>query len=199
MESRLPEMERSAAEWRDRAMFLNMRGSLAEAEGRHGEAERFYRESLALREQHAPAQNPGIGREAAIVWMNLSYVLAASTRDEAALDAVLRALPRFEKLGAADRPLVIQALDHAGTLYLKLKRFQDAEAFYGRALAMARVTFGPDHIRSGYIMLHDSAALQKLGDEGQAKKMAGEAQAILRQAEREGKTVDVGELMLKKR
>jgi tetratricopeptide (TPR) repeat protein len=91
MESRLPEMEQSAADWENRATLLNMRAALAKTQHRLVEAARSYRESLALWQQHARDKN------SAIVLMNLSHVLSEMKRYQNGLDAIMEALAILEK------------------------------------------------------------------------------------------------------
>jgi tetratricopeptide (TPR) repeat protein len=107
MELRLP-MERSATKWEDRATFLNMRASLAEAEHHYGQAERLYRESLELWEKHGT----GDDKNTAIVLMNLSSVFLATKRYQDALDVAVRALRTLEILDPTASPLVERALEH---------------------------------------------------------------------------------------
>jgi hypothetical protein len=188
MESRLPEMERSAAKWEDRATFLNMRASLAEAERCYGKAENLYRESLALWEQHAAED-----KNTALVLMNLSHVFAATKRYQNALDMGLSGLAILEQLDPTVRPLTIKALDHTGMLYVRLSRPVDAEAIYHRALTLAKSSFGQDHTVTCDIMLRYSAVLRTLHQDSQAKKMASEAQTVLRRSNK-NLTVDIHEL-----
>jgi tetratricopeptide (TPR) repeat protein len=187
MESRLPEMERSTTDWKDRATLQNMRAALAETQHRLGEAELSYRESLALWQQHAQDKN------SAIVLMNLSHVLSEMKRYQNGLDAIMEALTILKKLDATVRPLVILSLDHAGSLYMKLQRPGDAGAAYNRALRMAETTFGAEQILTCAIMLRYSAALRALGQRDQAKVLASKAKTMLGRS-KERLTVDVHEL-----
>jgi len=187
MESRLPEMEQSTADWENRATLLNMRAALAETRHRLGEAESSYRESLALWKQHARDKN------SAIVLMNLSHVLSEMKRYQNGLDAMMEALAILEKLDATVHPLVILSLDHAGSLYMKLRRPADAGTAYNRSLRMAETTFGAEHILTCAIMLRYSAALRALGQHDQAKVLAGKAKTMLGRS-KERLTVDVHEL-----
>lgn len=190
MASRLPEMELSATKWKDRAILLNLRASLAETEHRYSKAESLYRESLALWEQHGPTEDKNI----AIVLMNLSHVFATTKRNQNALDMALGSLAILEKLDPTVRPLTIKALDHAGMLYMRLRRPGDAERLYRRALTLVESSFGQDHTVRAYIMLRYSPVLRALHQDSRAKTMATEAETILR---RSGQTltIDVHELM----
>jgi tetratricopeptide (TPR) repeat protein len=195
MDSRLPEMQRPAAKCGDRATLLNWRAFLAYAEHRYDDAELLFRQSLTLWEQIVPAED----KNAAIVLMNLSHVLVATKRYQYALDLKWRALKMLEKLDPTARPLVVQELEDVGLLYMKLRRPADAEPLYDRALAMAKVTFGPDHVLTCHIMLHYSAVLIALNQTKQAKLMTSEARTILRRSHQDQLTVDIHELMLTKR
>jgi tetratricopeptide (TPR) repeat protein len=187
MKSRLPDMERSASSWQDRATLLNMRAALAKTQHRFGEAERSYRESLSLWQHHSRA------KESAIVLMNLSYVFSEMKRYQNGLDTMLEALAILETLDATERPLVIQSLDRAGSLYMKLRRPGDAGAAYNRALGLAETTFGAEHVLTGAIMLRYSTALRALGQQDQAKALASTAKTILGRS-KEKLTVEVHEL-----
>jgi tetratricopeptide (TPR) repeat protein len=185
MASRLPEMERSATQWRDRAVMLNMRAGLAHVEHHYDEAERWFRQSVALWEQHLPEES----RNFAITVANLSQVLVVTKRYREAYELELRALAVFEKLDPAVGPLALRDLTHAAICAVKLGRTVDAEQHYQRALTLAQQVFGPQHPASGQIMLRYSTVLRALERTAEAKSMAREAHAILGAA---GKgTVDV--------
>jgi tetratricopeptide (TPR) repeat protein len=185
MERRLPEMEQSATHWRDYGAMLNMRGGLAHLEHRYGEAERLFRQSAALWEQHGPDQN----RNQAITLTNLSHVFVTTKRYQEAYDLDLRALDLLENLDPTAGSLTALVLNHAAFCAMKLQRAVDAERHYQRALELAQQLFGPRHPTSGEIMLRYSAVLRTLERTGEAKSMAREARAILGGA---GKgTVDV--------
>jgi tetratricopeptide (TPR) repeat protein len=106
---------------------------------------------------------------------------------------MLEALEIFEKLGATERPLVILSLDHAGLLYMKLRRPGDAGAAYDRALKMAESTFGTENSFTSAIMLRYSTALRALGQRDQATLMASQAKMNLARSKK-SLTVDIQDL-----
>jgi tetratricopeptide (TPR) repeat protein len=187
IEQRLPEMERSAREWKDRVALLDMRATLALTEHSYNNAESLFRQAMALRMEHLPAGDQGI----AIASMNLSEALASARRYQEALDADLRALAILDRLDATSSTLLIRVLDHAAMLSVKLRRPAVAESYYQRALAAARESLGPDHSLVGLIMLSYSAVLRSLGRNAEAQIMTAEAQGILR---RSREAVNVAEI-----
>jgi tetratricopeptide (TPR) repeat protein len=185
---RLPEMERTATKWKDRAILLNMQAGLAQIEHRYDDAERLFRQSQALWQQHVPDEN----RSVAVVFMNLAQVFVVTKRYQEAYDLDLQALAILERLGPTVGALAVRVLTHAAECTAKLRRPIDAERYYQRALAEARQVFGPQHPTSGQIMLSYSSVLRALERNTEAKSMAREARAIL-EAGGPG-TVDILEL-----
>ncbi len=184
MERLLPEIERSATNWKAHVTILGTRGALADAERRYGDAERFYRQALALLQEHDTEE----GLDAGIVWMNLSEVLVNSKRYDESLAADLRALAALEKVGASAVTLVVRVLDRAAFLSLKLKRPGDAEAYYQRLLPTATQAFGPEHPMVGRIMLSYAAVLGALRRNSDAAVMSTQAHTILKGG---GRSVDI--------
>jgi tetratricopeptide (TPR) repeat protein len=183
---RVREMETSE-NLADRAEALNMKGALAAAERHFNQAERLYRESLALWEQVVPKD----GRNVAITSINVAQVLAAAKRYENALEMNLHALEVFEKLDSGQSILVARTLDASGLFCVKLGRLGDAERFYQRALGTAKQAFGPEHWYSGQIMLRYSAVLRAMQQNAQARQLAREAHAILSRRSENHETVDI--------
>jgi tetratricopeptide (TPR) repeat protein len=184
---RLPEMERSATKWKERAILLNMQAGLAQVEHRYDEAEGLFRQSEALWKQHVPDEN----RNLAVVLMNLSTVFAVTKRYQEAYDLDLQALALLEKLDPTVGALIVRAFTQAGQCTSKLRRPVDAERYYQRALTEARQVFGPQHPTSGQIMLSYSSVLRALERNSEAKSMAREARAIIEAGQG---TVDILEL-----
>jgi tetratricopeptide (TPR) repeat protein len=185
--ARLPEMEQSATDWRAQATFLNMRSSLAYMDQNYGETERLLRESLALWEQHGPDESSNM----AIVLMNLSHVIGTRKRYQEALDVALRADAALERPDPTSGTLLVRSLDYTAVLYVKLGRPNDAERYYGRALAMAREVFGPEGSVLGEIMLRYSAVLRALQRNAEAARMAREARDVISRSGEKRDTVDI--------
>ena len=184
--ARLPEMERSAVDWRDRATLLDTRSGVSYIGHDYGEAERLLRESLALWEQHVPQENGNL----AIVLMNLSHVIGCGKRYQEALDLELRAIAVLDERGPDSGSLTVRALDTAATLCMKLGRAADAERYEERAVRKAREVFGPDDPVSARVMLGYAQVLRALQRGEEAKILARDANDVLRRGEKLG-TVDV--------
>ena len=176
LESRLPEMERSVTQWKERATLLDTRSGLAFMERKYGEAETLLREALVLWEQYAtcPESNH------AVAYINLSHVLGSTGRSQEALEMAEKAMGILEKLDAGHDSLLLRVLDYAASLSLKLGRPADAEQYYQRALPTARRMFGAEDSHVAQIELSYSTVLKMLHRGAEAKLMAGEAQAMLR-------------------
>jgi tetratricopeptide (TPR) repeat protein len=176
--ARLPEMERSATTWRDRATLLNTQSSRAYMERDYAAMERLLRQAVALWDEH-PAEEGG---NKAIVLTNLAHVLALTKRYPEALDVALRASGLSEKPGSAPGSLAVRTLDYAGSLAAKLRRPAESEQYYLRALSAAEETFGPDSAVYGAIMLHYSGVLRALQRPLEAKLTARAAKAVLQRS-----------------
>jgi tetratricopeptide (TPR) repeat protein len=185
---RLPEMEQSAGKWKERAILLNMQAGLAQVERRYDDAERLFRQSQALWEEHLPNESQNL----AICFMNLSQVFVVTKHYQEAYDLDSRALAILERMDPTAGSFVVRALSQAAYCTMKLRRPVDAERYYEHALAMARQVFGAQHLTSGQIMLSYSSVLRALERKAEAKSMAREARAIL-DAGGQG-TVDILEL-----
>jgi tetratricopeptide (TPR) repeat protein len=181
---RLPEMERTATKWEDRAVIFNLKASLAALEHRYPEAESWYGQSLALWEEHRDDRNT------ATLLLSLSQLYAGVNRWQEALDANLRALAIFDSMDATLRPFVSQALQGVAYALFRLNRLSEAESYYRRALDITRQVYGPDHPFSGQVMLDYSAVLRKLKRKPEAEAMITEARDTLRRSKPARNAVD---------
>jgi tetratricopeptide (TPR) repeat protein len=188
--TRLPEMEETATQWRDRATLLDMQSSLAFIQRDYREAERLLSESLALWEQNFTGRDSNM----AIVLMNLSHVFGSTKRYQAGLDMIVRALGMLETLNATAGSLAVRSLDYAGFLCVKLRRPAEAEEYYRRALTRAKEVFGPENAVPAHIMLSYSGVLRGLQRGTEARLMAREARTVLQHSSQERNTVDIVEL-----
>ena len=122
---------------------LSSLAAVLKLRGKHQDAERLYREALALSKEYPGRRNLNY----AVCLHNLASFYCEMTRYKEAESLSVQALEAMEKAVGREDPIVAGALDTLGEIQFSLGRHNEAEAAYLRALAIQRKALGRDVFR----------------------------------------------------
>jgi len=105
------------------------------------EAERFYRQALAIYQMNFALENPTVAR----LLNNLAHLLMDTNRLAKAEPLLKRALQIEEDTLGQEHPSVAKTLSSLGLLLQDTNRPSEAEPLMRRALAIDEKSYGPDH------------------------------------------------------
>ncbi len=125
----------------DLATCLNSVGELYYAQGRYGEAEPLYVQSLSIREQQLGADHPDV----ATSLNNLANLCNSQGRYAEAEPLLIRSLSIREQQLGTDHPDVANSLNNLAELYRSQGRYGEAEQLYVRSLSIFEQQLGTDH------------------------------------------------------
>lgn len=154
------------------SVMLNNLGYSHDDQGMKPQAEKEYRQALAMREKALRADHPEIGT----VCSNLATVLQAQGQSDEAERLLKRALQLAEKALGPEDSSVAYALNNLGYVYQAQGRIADAEALYRRAQAIWEKCLPDSQVLAN--LLETYAVL--LTDAGRQ----GEADALMARVER---------------
>jgi tetratricopeptide (TPR) repeat protein len=168
-------------------------GSIEFEKHRYRIARAQFEEALAILDR-ASAAPPG---EMAVLQNNLAMSLLHTGEAEAAVALSRRSIAMLEASGPAG-PLLISTLANGANMCLIAHHREEAEALFGRALAMARGTLGEEHPLTAAVMSRYAAFLKAGPRKQEGAVLESRAREIrLRLTHSARETVDVRELSRK--
>lgn len=176
----------------DQAEALLNLGSVYRAEHASTQAERMFRESLAIRERNLASGD----RDIAFAANNLGVLLRDVGRWDEAEPQLLRALSIWQAALPPNHPLIAAALNNLGVLYTNLGRLDEAERDLSCAVVIASATLPPDHPNLAAYMRSYAFLLRKLNRKKEAVQYEKAARLAHDRFQREnalGFTVDAGQ------
>ena len=120
-----------------RARLLGTLGSVQKNLGRYDEARSLLEEALRVHVEYGSADTL-----VAAAWTDLGALHLKTMDLEACLEAHVKAVEIWEAW--PEHPELARALNGAGNALSRLQRFDEAEPYYRRALAIRRTVFGPE-------------------------------------------------------
>jgi tRNA A-37 threonylcarbamoyl transferase component Bud32/tetratricopeptide (TPR) repeat protein len=142
------------------------------------EAERLFRQTVALKERVFPPGDPDILRTLA----DQAEILHRAGRDAEALEVTARACPAFAVAYGLGSKMEAMCLSNHGEYLLALGRASEAKPVFERALSHWEADVGPEHRFVAYALTGIGRALLALGRFGEALPVLERALRI-RQAE----------------
>jgi eukaryotic-like serine/threonine-protein kinase len=124
--------------------LANVLAGVAYSTGQFAEAERKYRELLAINEKRF-ADKAGKDPETAGALHNLGMAVNAQGRGEEAAELQRRALAMFEATIGPDHPNTALAINQLAALAFDAKRYAKAAALHRRTIANWEKSLGPNH------------------------------------------------------
>jgi eukaryotic-like serine/threonine-protein kinase len=124
------------------AESLGNLGSLFRYTARLDSAEIYFRESLALREQHLPAVHPDI----ATTLDNLGVILTNQGKYEEGKEFYLQALEMRRNLYEEPHELIATSLNNLAVNLINQGDYEEAELYLRESLDHATRVLGPDHV-----------------------------------------------------
>ena len=158
----------------DLPAFLNRRGLELRAEKRYAEAERSYREALAILEAGSPRDDASI----ALLENNLAGVVGAQNRLDEAEALFLKAVTRLECARGPDDADLGGVLRGLGGVYIQQERHGEAKDVYLRSLAIEERVLGPDHLNLSHTLNNISGIYMALGSPVEAEQALRRSIAI---------------------
>jgi tetratricopeptide (TPR) repeat protein len=141
-------------------------------QGREGEAERYYSESLAIFEK-----NPGFaGVEVAWDLDNLGYIRTTQGRYSEAESLQLRAIASYEACPTSLKSDLASSISHLAFVYQQQRRYPEAEQQYLKALPIQETAGSKDMLISTLTGL--SSIYQSQHKDAEAKKILERARLI---------------------
>ncbi|MCX4244474.1 serine/threonine-protein kinase [Paraliomyxa miuraensis] len=134
---------------------------------------------MALRDVHGP-------KAEALLEQALGKVLYESGDHQAALEAHMRALEKFEAEGDEESTHIAGALSNIGAEYAMLGQHDNARNFLEQAAAMVEKLYGPHHPMLGSIQLNLGGVLTMEGDKEGARAKYEAAADLFQRALPEG-------------
>lgn len=158
----------------ERAFVLTARALVATTDGRYGDAEALYRESLAIREQAYGANHPLVADSLD----NLGVTIYHQGQLEAARELYDRALAvRRNALGGEHRDVGTSLNNLAGVL-VDQGQLDRGREHYDRALAIWTAALGPDHPDLAIVLGNLGDLENRLGQHARAAERCERAYAI---------------------
>jgi len=158
------------------AESLGNLGSLFRYTAQLDSAEIYFRESLALREQHLPAVHPDI----ATTLDNLGVILTNQGKHEEGKEFYLQALEMRRDLYEEPHELIATSLNNLAVNLINQGDYEDAELYLRESLDMATRVFGPDHVSLASDLSNLGVVLDILGNHAGADSALTEAIRIKR-------------------
>ena len=163
------------------------------SEKRYQEEEPLLQDALAdLVRQKAP--DPAL---VAAALNNLAVLRFDQGRYQESVDLELESIRVWEMALGKEHPSLVVPLNDLATAYLKVTRFDDADAAYRRAINICRETLGVNHVEYAALLKNYAVVLRKLGHKREAKKLQAQGEQIQRAVNRRngvGSTIDVSAL-----
>jgi CHAT domain-containing protein/Tfp pilus assembly protein PilF len=128
-------------------LALNDLGRAHQALGRYGEAVGLFRQVLAAFQKNMSPTDPNIAQ----VLANLATALLLQGNAGEAEKLYKQALDIRTKQ-SAESPAVVVLINNLGNVYKSQARYDDADAQYKRALAMAEKIGGPDNLQVALVL-----------------------------------------------
>ena len=148
--------------------------ALLDGQGKVDEAERLYRQALAVFERAYGPEH----YEVAVNLNNLAALAHAQGRSEEAEQLYRRALAIKEKVLGAEHPDVAMTLNNLAVFYKSNQQYEQAELFYQRALSIFEQTLGPDHLKVAVCLENYAHLLWKMARDDEARELKARAKAI---------------------
>lgn len=123
------------------ANALETQGEIRNGQGRFGEAEALFRESLKIHQLHDRADPLAIPRLSNLIGSALYYGGKYADAEKLKLES----LAGFRACLGDHNPYVAQVLNELGVACAELKRYDDAQRYYEQALPMLKEYLGPEH------------------------------------------------------
>jgi tetratricopeptide (TPR) repeat protein len=153
------------------ALLLEQQATAKAAEGRAGEAESLYKESLAIAERVMPADSPVLAGS----FNNVGQFYRAERRFAEAAQLYSKALPIYLKAYGENHALTATVVNNLGNAYLADRKFDLAEPMLKRGLASTTKLMGSEHPAV-------AISLDWLAQARYFQKRYAEAESSLRQA-----------------
>jgi CHAT domain-containing protein/tetratricopeptide (TPR) repeat protein len=147
-------------------VLLSNFASAIDAQGRHAEAETFYRRVLETRERTLGADHP----DTLAAYNNLAGAFAAQGRYGEAEVLFRRVLATYEEAFGPEHPETLAALTNLANCLDNQGRLREAEKLHLRAVQTADRVFGPDDPRTLTYLNNLAATLNGLGRSDLAEK-----------------------------
>jgi CHAT domain-containing protein/tetratricopeptide (TPR) repeat protein len=128
-------------------LALNDLGRAHQAMGRYGEAVGAFRQVLAAFQKNMPPTDPKIGQ----VLANLATALLLQGNAGEAEKLYKQALD-IQTKQSPESPAVVLLINNLGNVYKSQARYDDADAQYKRALAMAEKIGGPNSLQVALVL-----------------------------------------------
>jgi tetratricopeptide (TPR) repeat protein len=153
-------------------------GNLALAQGRHDEAEQFYRRALALHERMAGPDRTVV----ADCVNNLGVVFLVRGQYSDARLLLEQARAAYERDFGPSHPDVADCLNNLAVLCHKQGDHAQAEPLLRESLAIREELLGPDHLDLGQSWMNLGALCTEMGKNAEARPLCQRALAILEKA-----------------
>ena len=148
------------------------------ARGAYPEAERLFREALAIRRRDLGNEH----RLVAETLNNLASVLSRTGRDAESEPMQQEAIAIFRKVYGDQHPKLATALNNLGLVQMARGQEAKAEALLRESLAIRRARLGADHPDLAQTLGNLGLLLQQKKSYAEAEALSGEALAIRRRA-----------------
>ncbi|MEA5451820.1 tetratricopeptide repeat protein [Leptolyngbya sp. CCNP1308] len=159
------------------ALLLNRTGYYYASQGRYGDAEPLYLETLAMRKQIWGETHPDV----AISLNNLAALYSSQGRYREVEPLYLEALAMSKQLLSEAHPAVATSLNNLAVLYASQGRYGDAEPLYLKALAMRKQIWGETHPEVATSLNNLAMLYASQGRYGDAEPLYLEALAMRKQ------------------
>jgi tetratricopeptide (TPR) repeat protein/predicted Ser/Thr protein kinase len=157
-----------------RARLLDHRGTLANLDQDHREAEQFHRRALAVYRQFAPEA----AAELAASLGNLGLALLSQAKIDEATPLIEESLARFRERFGPNHPNVAAMLSNLGQAYVLAGEHELGLAVLNEALALKLRVFGPNHVALLTTLNNLGNAYGELGRNSEARAAFERALAI---------------------
>ena len=174
-EEALAELERTLGpDHPDVGRILNNLGSISMAVNRLTAARRYLERALELKRAHLGPDHP----ELASTLVNLSNVAWELDERERTIELLIESIALRDRAHGAQHPSLIIPLSNLGLSLALMKRHDEADTYYTRALDIAETSLGPKH-RAVLPVLTGWATNHRARDRfGEARVLLERAQAI---------------------
>ncbi|MEZ5361210.1 MAG: tetratricopeptide repeat protein [Bryobacterales bacterium] len=157
------------------AGLLNQRAQLAQQQGEDKTASARYRDALRIWERLGRSHDA----EAAYPLHNLGLLEVRAGRVGTGRDKLLRARSIWRDALPLNHPVLAASSAALGEAAAAEGDQEETRRCFDTALAHARSTLGPDHVKVGLLLARYSAVMRTLGANRQAKRLTAESDRIL--------------------